>query len=535
MKWLNRKALLYTRVSSDDQKNNNSLSDQLDRLQTFCRVMKIEVVQVYTDDGFSARSFDRPAFGQILSNSKANRKAANLLLFTNWSRFSRAENMGDTYMMIDRLRKLNMEVQAIEQPIDFTIPESHLLLSLYIASPAVDNLRRASNTRNGIRRSLKDGRFINKAPFGYVNARDERNKPILTIIPERAKVIERIFNDYLSGGIPREIIMRARKQTDQPLSGNSTFHKIITNPVYAGLVRVPAYGDEPEILVSGIHKPIISEDVYYAAIAKLKYDTSPKPKVIDPNMPLRGMIACGNCHHQMTGGRSRGRHGGYYFYYRCLKCEGFNFSVKTAHKELEAILKAISLSDEQVDYFISEVENELKSMIAENNHQAQRLQSELKNLEQQLSSLETKYIQNRIDFQTYEKHYPKLRGVVAEKRLALDEIRNEKSDVLELYRATLPKLIDMNLIYDSCNFEDKQTLLKLLFPLGLFKNHSGYRTPELYDLFDTKAAMDAGLVIGAQKKDGLLSPASLQCSRNGNRIEPSTILPLLHFIQKLAA
>lgn len=86
MKWLNRKALLYTRVSSDDQKNNNSLSDQLDRLQTFCRVMKIEVVQVYTDDGFSARSFDRPAFGQILSNSKANRKAANLLLFTNWSR-----------------------------------------------------------------------------------------------------------------------------------------------------------------------------------------------------------------------------------------------------------------------------------------------------------------------------------------------------------------------------------------------------------------------------------------------------------------
>lgn len=33
MKWLNRKAILYTRVSSDDQKNNNSLADQLDRLQ----------------------------------------------------------------------------------------------------------------------------------------------------------------------------------------------------------------------------------------------------------------------------------------------------------------------------------------------------------------------------------------------------------------------------------------------------------------------------------------------------------------------
>lgn len=535
MKWLNRKALLYTRVSSDEQKNNNSLADQLDRLQTFCKVMKINVVNVYTDDGFSARSFDRPAFGQILSNTKQNRKAADLLLFTNWSRFSRAENMGETYMMIDRLKRMGIECQASEQPIDFSIPESHLLLSLYIASPAVDNLRRASNTRNGIRRSLKDGRFINNAPFGYINARDDRNKPVLTKAPENAKVIERIFHEYITGGIPREIIMRARKQAGKPLSGNSTFSKIITNPVYAGLIRVPAWGEEPEQLFKGIHEPIISEDIYYAAVAKLKYDTSPKPKVMDPNMPLRGMIACGNCHHQMTGGRSRGRHGGYYFYYRCLKCEGFNFSVKTAHKELEAILQAISLNSEQVEYFISEVEKELKNLILENSSNSIRLESELKTLEVQLSSLETKYIQNKINFETYEKHYPKLRGAIAEKRLQLDEIRNDKSDVLELYRETLPKLIDMNLIYDSCSFEDKQTLLKLLFPLGLYKNHKGYRTPELYDLFDPKAAMDAGLMIGSQKKDGLISPVSLQCSQTGIRIEPCNPIKLLQFIHKLAA
>lgn len=533
MNFLNRRARLYKRVSSDEQKHNNSLPYQDEVLNNFCKSFNITIVGIYVDDGYSAMSFERPDWKRMLNDTKKNKGAADLLLFKDWSRFSRAENMGESYMMLYKLNKMGLEVQAIEQIIDFNIPESLHLISIYIASPAVENLRRASNTRNGIRRSLKDGRFCNNPPFGYSKQRDERNKPFLTIIPEKAKIIQRVFTEYLEGGNPKDIIARARKSAGH-LNGNSTFQKIITNPVYAGLIRIPAFQDEPEQMVPGIHTPLISQDIYYAAVRKYKFDTSPKPRTMDLNMPLRGVIICDSCSHQMTGGRSRGRHGGYFYYYRCLKCEGYNFSVKKTHDELETILSGISLNQEQIDLFISEVDKEMKAVINENRWESDKLEKELRPLEAQLQSLETKFISNQIDFETYQKHFPALRGLIAEKRLKLESIQEGKDDVIDLFRATLPKMKDMNLLYASCNAENKQLFLKLLFPLGLYKSKKGHRTPELFDLFDPKAAIDAGLVIGNKSDKSVYMAVTPFSSQPGSVIEPS-IVPLLQFISKLAA
>lgn len=211
MNWLNRRAILYKRISDEDQ-SNYSLDAQQDQLLSFCKVFNIEIVKIFTDDGYSAKTFDRPAFNEMLRFIKANKKAADLFLCTNWSRFSRCEELGVTHNMITTIQRLGVTPQAIEQPIDFDNGESSkLLLSIYIASPAVENMRRASNIKLGIHRAKKEGRSINKAPFGYRNARDERNKPILEIVPEQAKLVARIFTEYLTGDIPGEILNRARR------------------------------------------------------------------------------------------------------------------------------------------------------------------------------------------------------------------------------------------------------------------------------------------------------------------------------------
>lgn len=96
----------------------------------------------------------------------------NIKLFLNfrktkWDRFSR--NTGDAYQMINILRKLGVEPQGIEQPLDLSIPENKMMLAFYLAAPEVENDRRALNTFHGMRRARKEGRYMGLAPAGYIN------------------------------------------------------------------------------------------------------------------------------------------------------------------------------------------------------------------------------------------------------------------------------------------------------------------------------------------------------------------------------
>lgn len=84
------------------------------------------------------------------------RKAKGLIdsvLFLKWDRFSR--NAGDSYAMLATLQKLGIGAQAIEQPLDLSVPENKMMLAIYLAMPEVENLRRGLNVKTGTIRARK--------------------------------------------------------------------------------------------------------------------------------------------------------------------------------------------------------------------------------------------------------------------------------------------------------------------------------------------------------------------------------------------
>ena len=162
-----RKAILYIRVSTDEQADKGySQNHQEERLRKFCEINGYEVVSVYRED-YSAKTFNRPRFNELLAFLKKNKNKANLLVFTKWDRFSR--NTADAYGMISTLEKLGVESQAIEQPLDLGIPENKIMLAFYLAAPEVENHRRSLNVFVGMRRAKKEGRWMGTAPKGYNN------------------------------------------------------------------------------------------------------------------------------------------------------------------------------------------------------------------------------------------------------------------------------------------------------------------------------------------------------------------------------
>jgi DNA invertase Pin-like site-specific DNA recombinase len=153
-----------------------SLASQEEYLTKYCHLHNLEVIYLFRED-HSAKTFERPEFKKMLAFCKKNNSNIDYLLFVKWDRFSR--NTKDSYQMIHEFKKLNIEVRAIEQPLDLTVPESKLMLAIYLASPEVENDRRSLNVFNGMRKAKKEGRYMGIAPLGYKNTRDENNKPIV--------------------------------------------------------------------------------------------------------------------------------------------------------------------------------------------------------------------------------------------------------------------------------------------------------------------------------------------------------------------
>src|ERR1700752_2754685 len=110
------RAILYTRVSTDEQNNGYSPADQKDKLYKHCQNKNIEVVAFYHDDE-SGKTFDRPEWIKIMKFIKKQRGQVDTIYFIKWDRFSR--NVAEAYITIKELRKFGVEAQAIEQPLDF--------------------------------------------------------------------------------------------------------------------------------------------------------------------------------------------------------------------------------------------------------------------------------------------------------------------------------------------------------------------------------------------------------------------------------
>lgn len=213
---------------------------------------------IYEDH--SAKTFNRPEWKKLLIRLKKQKgNQTDIILFTKWDRFSR--NTSDAYQMISTLKKLGIEPQAIEQPLDMSIPESKIMLAIYLATPEVDNDRRALNVINGMRRAKKEGRVMGIAPKGYINKITEDGRKYIALYEPEAKIMRWAFEKLAEGGYSQAEMFRIVNKEGLKTSRNN-FWSALKNPVYCGKVYVPKNKDEEGYFVQGQHDPLISESLF---------------------------------------------------------------------------------------------------------------------------------------------------------------------------------------------------------------------------------------------------------------------------------
>ncbi|PJR05054.1 recombinase family protein [Avrilella dinanensis] len=479
---------LYVRVSTDEQADKGySQRDQEERLRRYCSSHNIRVGQIIYED-HSAKSFNRPEWVKLLTSLKKKSSKTNLVLFTKWDRFSR--NAGDAYQMINTLTKLGVDPQAVEQPLDLSIPENKMMLAIYLAAPEVENDRRALNTFYGMRRAKKEGRVMGNAPFGYINRSREDGSKYIAIKEPEASTMRLAFDEIAKGIYAPDQIRQKISRAGKKIVSRNAFHVAVRNPVYCGKVFIPKYGDEEATIVKGQHEALISEELFDKVQQILdgnKRQSVYNTKVLsDVNLPLRGYLVCPECGRNLTGSASKGRNTRYY-YYHCIASCGFRQRAKKANQIFEEGLIQFGLNEGNKDILKKMVLLNYNQFIKENPQMdKRRIAKEIDKLNEKLSVAREKLLSNIMDDDEYlelKKEY-KQKIEKLEEQLSKNNTSNpSEQDIQRKLNKALDIVQNISSLYTNGDIEKKRTLIGSIFPEKLEFDGTQYRTARINSVF----------------------------------------------------
>lgn len=491
-----KNVILYFRVSTDEQADKGfSLRDQEQKLLNYCNSNNLNVLAVFKED-HSAKTFNRPEFKKLLIFVKNNKSKVQQLLFTKWDRFSR--NTTESYNKIKDFNELGIIVNAIEQPLDLSIPEQGLMLAVYLSMPEVENHRRSLNVIAGMRRAFKEGRYVVSPPKGYNMGRDDQNKPIL-IPNEDAKFITEGF-ELLSKGIysQKEVLDRLKKKGFK--TSKSAFGRIIRNSVYNGDIILKAFKNEPEQIIKGIHEPLISKTIfnmvqYHIDGGKKQYKVAHKK--VNEKFPLKDFVLCPSCHKPLKASSSKGRNQ-YYSYYHCAKPCNTRYKAEDVEHWFGNFLRGISLNTNTRTLLFKMIEKRFKQQTKSSRLSPKHYQ-EVDSLEQKLIKLQDLYLDGEFDSTEYrnaKERYSKKLNELKEKQ----ENLNKSNKVLSVYKHGLEKLENFDNQFTISDIDQKRKLLGSIFPKKFQFENQEVRTEDINPILLRIASINKDLK-GNKKRD----------------------------------
>ena len=511
-----KNVILYVRVSTDEQAGRGySLRDQEQKLINYCQNNNLNILEIFRED-YSAKTFKRPEFKKLLDFCKKNKKEVHQLIFIKWDRFSR--NTGESYQMISIFNELAIEVNAIEQPLDLSIPEQGLMLAVYLSIPQVENHRRSLNVISGMRRAFKEGRYVGSAPKGYENGKDSAKKPLL--IPGKdAKLIQEAF-ELISTGLYNQIEVM-KKLNEKGLNASKTpFSNLLKNPIYYGGVSIKAYKNEKECVVEGIHEPLITKELFDKVQNVLnnrrgKYHTNHKK--LNDNFPLKGFLLCPKCNNTLTASTSRGRSKNY-SYYHCISPCNTRYKLEDANFWIKDYLKTLSLNTPVKKLF----EEMIKEALYDEREKKQlgaKHYEKVKSIKAKLDRLQDIYLDGDIDKEEYLIGKTRYENIYIELKDKEIEAINEK-EVLELYKKAINKVENIENQYIKGAIEAKRRIIGSIFPNNFQFENKKVRTADINPIL-LKITSVNGASQG-KKKWNKSKKIDLSHSVNAEGFEPST-------------
>src|SRR6476469_10000281 len=194
-------AAIYARVSSDKQREENTIASQTAALITFAREQQFEVPQewVFEDDGYSGASLIRPGLERV--RDLAAEGLIQAILVYAPDRLSR--RYAHQILLIEELARAGVETLFVRAPRGST-PEDELLVQFQGMIAEYERAQILERSRRGKRHRARLGEVsvLSGAPYGYRYVkRNEATNAWYLVDEAQAGVVREVFEWYTVEGL----------------------------------------------------------------------------------------------------------------------------------------------------------------------------------------------------------------------------------------------------------------------------------------------------------------------------------------------
>ena len=313
------KVYIYTRVSTTMQIDGYSLDAQKARMKAYADFNDYQIVGEYEDAGKSGKSIEgRASFCRMMEDIKSGKDCVAYVLVFKLSRFGR--NAADVLSTLQVMQDFGVNLICVEDGIDSSKDAGKLMISVLSAVAEIERENIRVQTMEGRIQKAREGRWNGGfAPYGY-----RLVDGVLQINEDEAPAIRTIFEQYVNtdtgaNGLSKYLETHgfqklARQNGTSPLFSATLIRAILKNPVYCGKIAFGRrklekihgtrneYHQVPQenyLLVDGLHKGIVSEELWNAAQVKLlaqskRYEPVNRSKTEQAHL-LSALVKCPVC------------------------------------------------------------------------------------------------------------------------------------------------------------------------------------------------------------------------------------------------
>ncbi len=269
-----KRVAAYCRVSKNSDNLLNSFAAQVSYYSNLIQQNKDwEFAGIYSDEAISVtRITMRDGFKRMTADCEGGK--IDLIITKSASRFAR--NTVDTLETTRHLKSIGVEVFFEEQGISTFSSDGELMLTLMAAIAQEEIISMSENIKWSRKKEFEQGNpQAHFKIFGY-----EWRDGVLTVVPEQAEVIRRIYNDYIEGKSSSQISKGLNAEGYKTIRGSDfdvgTVIYILKNYTYTGNLllqktvtvdvlkkkRIRNSGQYMQYKAEGTHEPIIDMETY---------------------------------------------------------------------------------------------------------------------------------------------------------------------------------------------------------------------------------------------------------------------------------
>lgn len=394
---------LYIRVSTEEQAlHGYSIEAQKAALMKYAKEHNMEIVEIYVDEGISARKKynRRKEFIRLLEGVRE--KQFDLILFTKLDRWFR--NISDYYKIQEVLEAYEINWKTIYENYDTTSASGRLHINIMLSVAQDEADRTSERIRSVFDNKIKNKEIVTgKHPYAYY-----LNNKTLEIDEERAELIRDIFSYYKDA--------RSVNSTMKYMNQKYSLHK--SYDFYRDTLRTRKYTGEFRG-IPNYYPQIISNELFNSV-------QDVKSSFVRDNQTKRlyifsGIIRCKECGYIMNGMQTVTT-ANKFMVYRCRNAVSYHrccnrLSIREDLIESYLLNNATSLYEEHTEKLRIQKESKKKKTIDKTK------------IRTKLSRLKDLYVNDLISIDDYREDYDKYNEMLAEaesKEADIPQVNTEK-------------------------------------------------------------------------------------------------------------